>query len=66
MGERVISSKCVRWSFNAYAERAPCRDRAIQQRNGAEVAALLAGGAFLKWDFNVFTLEERSQGHSLW
>ncbi|CAM9137263.1 unnamed protein product [Ectocarpus sp. 6 AP-2014] len=30
------------------------------------VASLLADGQFLKWDFNVFTLEERSQGHSLW
>ncbi|CBJ27187.1 conserved unknown protein [Ectocarpus siliculosus] len=30
------------------------------------VASLLADGQFLKWEFNVFALEERSQGHSLW
>lgn len=31
-----------------------------------QVAALMTDGGFLKWDFNVFDLEERSEGHSLW
>ena len=37
-----------------------------RQDSSGSVASLLADGGFLKWDFNVFTLEERSQGHSLW
>lgn len=49
----------------------PCRLvlsllRRTNQSTSGSVAALLADGGFLKWDFNVFTLEERSRGHSLW
>ncbi|CAN0192613.1 unnamed protein product, partial [Hapterophycus canaliculatus] len=36
------------------------------QSHVGDVASLLREGGFLKWDFNVFSLEERSQGHSLW
>lgn len=36
------------------------------QGASGSVAPLLADGGFLQWDFNVFTLEELSQGHSLW
>lgn len=30
------------------------------------VAALMADGKFLNWEFNVFDLEDHSGGHSLW
>eukprot|EP00903_Cladosiphon_okamuranus_P009663 g9194.t1 len=53
-------------SHNIYEEMNIPRLPILPEDASGNVALLLADGGFLQWDFNVFTLEERSQGHSLW